>query len=131
MRIDPKALKESLRKVITRTMLLNAYYDARRHKRNTESQLLFEADLNRNLDKLYQELISGKYSISKSICFIVTRPKPREVFAANFRDRIVHHLIMQFLLPKFENLFIKNSFSCIKNRGTICGALKLKQALLM
>ena len=130
MRIDPKVLKESLRKVITRTMLLNAYYDARRHKRNTESQLLFEVDLNRNLDKLYQELISGKYSISKSICFIVTRPKPREVFAANFRDRIVHHLIMQFLLPKFENLFIKNSFSCIKNRGTIYGALKLKQALL-
>ncbi len=128
--VDMEEIKKSLRKIITRTMLLNAYFGARRHKRYTESQILFEIDLNRNLEKLYQEIINGKYEISKSICFIVTRPKPREVFAANFRDRIVHHLVMQFLLPKFEKIFIKNSFSCMKNRGTTCGALKLKQALL-
>lgn len=123
-------IASSMKKVITRSLLYESYREARRHKRYTDSQITFEANLFNNLEELYQDLVSGNYSISKSICFIVTRPKPREVFAANFRDRIVHHLVMHFLLPKFEKIFIQNSFSCMKKRGTTYGTLKLKQAML-
>ena len=46
------------------TLLLDvfhAYYDARRHKRNTHSQLEFEFNLEENLVKLYEELRDHTY----------------------------------------------------------------------
>jgi hypothetical protein len=73
-------------------LLVIAYRDCRRSKRNKSSQLVFEADLERNLCRLRDELRAGIYQPGPSICFVITRPKPREVWAAAFRDRVVHHL---------------------------------------
>ena len=71
---------------ITFEKLTKAYVDCRKRKRNTNNALDFEFELEDNLAKLYDELISGEYEISQSICFIVLYPKPREVWAACFRD---------------------------------------------
>ncbi len=68
--------------------------------------------------KLEQELNNRLYSPGQSICFVVTSPKPREVFAADFRDRIVHHLLVNHLEPIWEKKFIHHSYSCRKNKGT-------------
>lgn len=86
-----------------------AYIDCRRHKRNTTSALAFEARLEHNLCELHAELVSGSYRPGRSICFVITRPKPREVWAAEFRDRIVHHLLYAHIGPRFEAGFIANS----------------------
>ena len=40
-----------------------------------------------------EELAPGSYQPGRSICFVVTHPKPREIWAAKFRDRVVHHLL--------------------------------------
>ena len=45
--------------------------------------------------------MDGTYEIGRSIAFIVTKPKKREVFAVDFRDRVVHHLVMLRLEPLF------------------------------
>ena len=55
----------------------------------------------------------------KSICFVVRNPKPREVFAADFKDRIVHHLVVRFLEKHWEKVFIHDSYACRKNKGTL------------
>ena len=73
---------------------IQAYYDCRKHKRNKINSLEFEIDWERNIIKLWREVNTGHYSIGRSICFLVRRPKLREVFAADFRDRIIHHIIM-------------------------------------
>ena len=109
--------------------LLQAYREAKKHKSNTDSQILFSMDLSVNLLELYREIVSGTYRISTSKCFIVTRPKPREVFAANFRDRIVHHVVIDKLMPHFQETFIENSFSCMPKKGTLFGAKKLQEAM--
>ena len=70
--------------------LVKAYFDCRRYKRNKLTSLDFEFALESSLCRLYDELISGKYKIGPSVCFVILNPKPREVWAANFRDRIVH-----------------------------------------
>ena len=93
-----------------------AYKEARKHKSKSRSLILFEENLLTNLYDLYRDLITGTYNIGKSICFIVTRPKLREVFAADFRDRIVHHILINRLTPLFDKLFIRNTFSCIKKQ---------------
>lgn len=67
--------------------------------------------------------------MSPSICFIVTRPKKREVFAADFRDRVIHHIIMQRLEPLFEDRFIDDNYNCRKNKGVLYGVKRLHQQI--
>ena len=106
--------------------LVEAYFDCRRTKRNTASALAFETDLERNLVGLFDELAAGTYRPGPSICFVVTRPKPREVWAAQFRDRIVHHLLYNHIGGRFEHAFIADSCACIKGRGTLYAARRLE-----
>ena len=58
---------------------------------------------------------------SQSIAFIVNKPVKREIFAADFRDRVVHHLIINKLNPLFEKIFIHDSYACRKGKGTHFG----------
>jgi RNA-directed DNA polymerase len=106
--------------------LVQAYHDCRKNKRNTPNALAFEQDLERNLIALYDELKTGSYTPGKSICFVVTRPKAREVWAADFRDRVVHHLLYNHVAPRFYASFIHDSCACIPGRGTLYAANRLE-----
>ena len=64
---------------------------------------------------------AATYAIGQSICFIVDKPVKREIFAADFRDRIVHHLIFNYINAIFEKHFIKDSYSCRAGKGTSQG----------
>lgn len=79
-----------------------------------------------NLRQLYDELADGSYTPGRSKCFVITRPKPREVWAAEFRDRVVHHLLYNRIGPRFERSFIVDSCACIKGRGTLYAAQRLE-----
>ena len=46
------------------------------------------------------------------------RPKLREVFAADFRDRIVHHVLVEHLEAAAEPRVIYDSYACRKSKGT-------------
>jgi retron-type reverse transcriptase len=98
--------------------LFRAYFDTRKNKRKTANALAFEAGYEEKLFKLYNEIINRKYKIGQSICFMVQKPVKREIFAADFRDRIVHHLIFNYINPIFERHFIKDSYSCRVGKGT-------------
>ena len=108
------------------TDLVRAYFDCRKHKRNTRSALGFEQNLEHNLLRLYDDLASGAYRPGPSICFVITRPKPREVWAANFRDRIAHHLLYNRISERFHRAFIADSCACIPGRGTLYAARRLE-----
>ena len=110
--------------------LLQAYLDARRHKRNKPYQRRFEANLEENLETLCDALWNRTYKPLPSNCFIITDPKRREVFAAHFRDRIVHHLYFNYTHEIFERTFIEDSYSCIRGRGTHYGIRRLQQHIL-
>ncbi|MBO6180164.1 RNA-directed DNA polymerase [bacterium] len=107
--------------------LVKAYFDCRRYKRNKLTSLDFEFALESSLCRLYDELISGKYKIGPSVCFVILNPKPREVWAANFRDRIVHHLIYNAVSQRYYRTFISDTYSCIPKRGTINAAKTLQK----
>ena len=98
-----------------------AYLDARRHKRNTKSQLEFESNLEPNLLRLARDHERREYELSPSVCFIYEGKVKREVIAAAFRDRVVHHLLWNWTCPLFERSFIYDSYSCRKGKGTLFG----------
>jgi RNA-directed DNA polymerase len=101
--------------------LFKAYYSCRKNKRNTISALAFELNLEEELIQLKEALESGGYAISSAIAFVVDKPVKREIFAANFRDRVVHHLIIQKMNVVFESHFIYDSYACRKAKGTHFG----------
>jgi retron-type reverse transcriptase len=105
--------------------VFNAYFDCRRTKRNSINQLRFEIDLEKNLVALHRELCDGSYKIGRSVAFIITHPKIREVWAAEFRDRIVHHVIYNAIANRYISRFIRDNYACIPNRGTHDGLRRI------
>ncbi len=104
--------------IFTYKNLYSAYLRCRQNKRNTVNALLFEINLEDSLNRLLAELKSREYRPGRSICFGVTQPRPREIFAAGFRDRVVHHLLVGEILEAGERSFFSCSFACRKNMGT-------------
>ena len=95
-----------------------AYFDCRKKKRSTCSAIKFEVDYEQNLIELANEVNSGTYKPESSLAFIIDKPVKREVFAASFRDRIIHHLLINKINHLFEKVFIKDSYSCRVGKGT-------------
>lgn len=97
-----------------------AYDDCLRGKMSSPQALEYMQIAEEDLPKLAWEMWTGTYEPSTSTCFLVEYPKLREVFAANFRDRIVHHWICLRLEPLFEERFEAQgnvSFNCRKGYG--------------
>ena len=113
--------------MITLEDVISAYYKCRKNKRNTCNALKFEINWEIECAKLYKDIMDGTYEIGRSIAFIVTKPKKREVFAADFRDRVVHHLVMLRLEPLFEREFIKDNYNCRVEKGTLYGINRLHE----
>lgn len=107
--------------------LYQAYNDAKKGKSNRDYVVKFEEKLHENLESIRDELYERRYEPHPSVCFIIEEPKKREIFAANFRDRIVHHLYYNYTYELFNNTFIEDSYSCRKGKGTHYGIHRLEK----
>ena len=106
--------------------LNRAYLECRKRKRGTINAIRFETDFVRNFLDLNRSLAENNYKPAPSVCFINLYPKPREIFAADYRDRIVHHLFVGEIEPFFDRLFINDSYASRKNKGTLAAIKRLK-----
>lgn len=82
---------------------------------------------------VYEIYISQDYTPKPSDCFIVTRPTLREIFAANFRDRIVQHWICLRLEPLFDKRHREQgdvSHNCRKGYGTSSAVSALERDII-
>ncbi len=106
--------------------IYHAYRQCRRHKRNTINALRFEQHLEENIVALHEELSNGTYQPGRAVAFLVEKPKRREIFAADFRDRVVHHILVGYLEPRWERRFIHDSYACRQGQGTHQGVARLQ-----
>ena len=107
----------------------DAYRDCCKNKGGTEGCLEYKMNYLLNNLQLYNELNSMTYEIGKSKAFCVTRPKLREVFCAQFRDRIVHHILAIKFLPILEDEMVDNAYACRKGKGTDYGIDHIRQQI--
>jgi len=98
--------------------IYDAYLDCRSNKRNTYNALGFEINAGENIVKLEQELKDRTYHPSPSLLFAAKKPKVREIFAAPFRDRVIHHLLVNELEKIWEPIFIHDSYASRVFKGT-------------
>ena len=106
--------------------IYSQYLKCRKNKRGTVNALKFEMNCEENLIDLQRELIGRTYYPSRSVCFMATRPKLREIFAADFRGRIVHHMLVDYLERIWEPKFIFDSYACRKNKRIHLGVKRLQ-----
>ncbi|MEK6933333.1 MAG: reverse transcriptase/maturase family protein [Nanoarchaeota archaeon] len=95
-----------------------AFEKASRGKSKKKYVLDFEKNLRANLLQLQQELLSFSYCPRKLKRFIIRDPKTRAIHASTFRDRLIHHALVNILEPIFEKIFIHDSYASRKDKGT-------------
>ena len=99
-----------------------AYLDCKRGKMSSPYTIAYIEIAVDDLPRLAYEIYTVIYKPTVSICFLVKYPKLREVFAADFRDRIVHHWIIIRLEPLFERRFQQmGNISFNTGSGQCCG----------
>ena len=96
-----------------------AYRNCIRNKRNISGARHFSKNLLKNLASLKNDLNTNSYKVSPGYMFVVTWPKPREVWVGNFRDRVVDHLVASRIIPVITPELHPHNSACIKGRGTL------------
>ncbi len=113
-----KSYKNLYTKLCSLENLELAFKKARKNKSFMPYVIKFEKNLEEELKRLHEELISLTYKPLKLKRFIVRDPKTRTIHSSVFRDRVVYHAIVNILEPIFDKTFIYDSYASRKNKGT-------------
>ena len=98
--------------------LLMAAARARRGKRFRPNVADFEFNVEYELLRIQSELTQGTYELGRYRTFIIHEPKRRQISAAPYRDRVVHHAVCNVIEPLFEPTFVSDSYACRRGKGT-------------
>ena len=106
--------------------LYRAWQACRRGKRGTRKAQRYGIRLLDHLVDTSAALQTHAWHPSPATRFVTLHPKPREILAADFADRVVHHLLVPWLERLYEPVFIADSFANRKGRGTHAAVLRLQ-----
>lgn len=104
--------------IISVENLLTAWREFLRGKRKRQDIAEFSLHLTDNILVLHRELVDKTYKHGNYQEFKISDPKPRVIHKATVRDRLLHHALYRVLYPYFDRLFISDSYSCRKGKGT-------------
>lgn len=105
-------------RIVSFPNLMAAARRAARGKRTTRGAARFLDRLESEVLRLERELNDGTWRPGVAHSFEIHDPKTRTITAAPFRDRVVHHALMDVLGPVFEKRMLDSSFACRVGRGT-------------
>ena len=106
--------------------LWQAWRKARRGKSRSAGAVAFELNLEHELLALQRELADGGYQPGEYRLFTLYERKPRLIAAAPFRDRVVHHAVMNVIEPPLDRTFIDDSYACRRGKGTHAAVRRLR-----
>jgi len=89
--------------------LYKAFSKAIKGSGKTQDACRFHFNLEKELFKLKDELETGSYHPATYRYFKIFDPKDRIISMAPFRDRVVHHALVQILEPVIDRTFIYDS----------------------
>ncbi len=112
--------------VFTFRALYQAYLQCRRRKRRTFDCQQYEVCWLDNVFNTLSRLQQQSYQPTTTHCFVATRPKAREIHAADFSDRVVHHWLVPRLAALYEPIFIHDLYSNRDGKGTHAAVERLQ-----
>jgi retron-type reverse transcriptase len=96
-----------------------AFWRAAKAARSGPAVRKFEASLEENLRTLQNDLQNECVTSSGFTRFIIHDPKERVITAPSFRDRVLHHAIMNVCESHFERGLVHDSYACRKGKGRL------------
>lgn len=106
-----------------------AYKTARKGKRYTVDEHRFELNAMENIIDLRDSIVRHYYKPNRGVAFIVHDPVTREIVAAPFRDRVVHHFLYNICGEWWDRRFLPDSYSCRKGKGTLYAQERMQKHL--
>lgn len=97
--------------------LKTAFWKAYRHKRGVPEAELFRSSLAAELDSLRSALLKDDVAVGDYHYFRIYDPKERLICAASFRERVLHHAVMNVCDTCFECPLITDTYACRKGMG--------------
>ncbi|MBK6932546.1 MAG: RNA-directed DNA polymerase [Saprospirales bacterium] len=95
-----------------------AWHKAQRGKGAKAQVFLFGKNLRENLRVLQAQILSGELEIGGYHYFTVYDPKKRQICAAPFPQRVLHHALVNVCHPYFEQQQIYDSYASRSGKGT-------------
>ena len=114
----PKRYKNLFEKIVALDNMFLAAENAMRGKRGKLPAAKCFSTLEKTVVNLRNELANDEWRPGEYNYFMIDQPKEREIAAAPFRDRIVHHAMVHVLEPIFEPRFIADTYACRNGKGT-------------
>ncbi len=112
-----RPLRDLMSRVTAWENLLLAYRKARRGKSGQTAIQQFGLDLEWELVDIRQDLLQRTYRPGLFRQFQVRDRKTRLISAAPFRDRVVHHALMNVVEPLIDRRFIFDSYASRRGKG--------------
>lgn len=108
---------------------LDSLYGYWRQARKSKSQSLriqrFGNDPLRHLVTIQRQLRAREYTFGPYKSFVVQEKKFRHVVDAPMKDRIVHWMLYEYMLPIWQPRFIADTFGNLPGRGTHAAVRRL------
>lgn len=114
-----KTYHDLYEKICSMGNLTLAWRKARKGKTQRFDVRDFEENLEKNLLALHSELVRGDYMPRNLTTFVLRDPKTRVISKSDFRDRIVHHALINVIGEIFEKGFIYDSCANQKKKGNL------------
>ncbi len=115
-----KRLTNAWQQVVSFDNLYMAYKKARKAKQSRPEVAAFGFDLERQLLELQEQLKNRSYKPGSYRQFEIYDRKARLISAAPFRDRVVHHALMNVLEPYMDKRMYSHSYACRQGKGVHC-----------
>ena len=114
-----KTYKNLYPKIYSYNNLILAYKKAKQRKSSKQYVIDFQKNEYNNLLDIKNALETQTYKPSKLTKIIIRDPKTRTINKSRFKDRIVHHAIVNILEPIYEKVFINDNYANRLNKGTL------------
>lgn len=125
----PKRSPVGIAEVADYSNLTHAFWRAARGHRDRREVVRFAADLERELTRLGDDLRDGRVPEGRWTALRVYDPKPRDILAPCFRDRVLHHALMAKMGPLIERSLVDDTWACRVGRGTHGAVRRAQQHL--
>lgn len=106
-----------------------AWRKTKRGSGRTREGAVFFQNLEKELLALRDELAAGVWQPQPFRYFEVFDPKQRTIAVSTFRDRVVHHALVNVLEPIYEKIFIQDSYATRQGKGVHAAVFKAQYYL--
>lgn len=123
----PRRSGVGLTAVANHDTLARALWRAAKGKRHRPEVARFLANTERELAALQRDILAGDVEVGIMRSFTIRDPKPRTIHALQFRERVLHHALMEVVGPVLERALVADTFACRLGKGSLAAVVRAQQ----